>query len=168
MDAETDEPVFGPAMAALTPKQRQFVLAMAADPFGNATKWAQAAGYSATSYGSLRVRAHVLMHDPKVEAAVLEVGRSMLNGVGPILAAHVMLRAAADPKNRYHLRAAEMLANRVGMHEVQELQVKRTTESAEEKVAKIKLLAAILGVDPASLLGTNQGAMKLIEHEAKE
>lgn len=161
-DETLSEPEWGPAMSALTEKQRRFVLAMAADPFGNATDWARAAGYSDVKEGA-KVRGHGCMHSPKVEAAVLEFSRSMLGTVGPILATQVMLRAAANPKGKNRLRAAEMIANRVGLHEVQEVHVRRTDETLEAKVVRLKQLAAALGVDPAALIGVNAGSPKLIE-----
>lgn len=145
---------FGPAMAALKPLQQRFVLAMASDPFGNGAKWARMAGYSDVKE-RCKVTAHRLLHSPAIEAAVLEVGQSMLTTVGPILAAHVILRAAADSKNKKQLRAAEMLANRVGLHEVQEVHVTKTDRTGAAMVARIKALAAKHGLDAERLLGGN-------------
>ena len=152
----SDDPLeqFGPAMAALTEKQRLFVLAMAADPLGNATKWAKAAGYADID-ANPRVKGHLNLHNPKVEAAILEVSRSMLATVGPALATAGMIRLARNPKHPAHARAVEMLANRVGLHEVQEIHVKRSDETAEAKVARIRQMAEMLGIDPAQLLGVN-------------
>lgn len=150
-------------MMALTEMQRKFVLAMASDPFGGAKKWAIAAGYSNVKDGA-KVRGHELVHSPKIEAAVLEVGRSMISTVGPVLAAHAMLRVAANPKAKNHLRAVEMLANRVGLHEVQEINVRRTDLTGDALIERLRLLAGALGIDPASLVGANTGP-KLIEHE---
>jgi hypothetical protein len=170
MDEVEDLSGYGPAMLALGPKPRRFVLAMAADPFGSAASWARAAGYSDTG-GAAKVRAHHLLRNPRVEAAVFEVGRSQLFGVGPILASAVLLRTAANPKHPQHLRAAEMIANRVGLHEKTEhhVSVSHTDRTGVVMLERIKELAGVLGVDAAKLLGPNAapGAV-VIEHEPRD
>lgn len=109
-------------MLALTEKQQRFVLAMAADPFGNQTKWARAAGYR-NSEGGMRVKGHNLFHDPKIQAAVQEFGSSALKTLGPMIAAAGMLRIARNPKHKQHFKALEAIANRTGMHETTEHKV---------------------------------------------
>lgn len=154
---------YGPAMAALTEMQRKFVIAMVNDPFASATKWALAAGYSDHKDGA-KVRAHEVIHNPKVEAAALEVGRLMLTTAGPVVAAAALLRAARNPKHPHHIKAAELIMNRVGLHEVKELRVEHREEPVEVKAEKIKALCRMLRVDPATLLGA-EPEMKVIEHE---
>jgi hypothetical protein len=169
--AETERNVdlYGPAMRALTPLQRRFVLAMASDPFGNSARWARAAGYSNVKEGA-KVRGHFLIHDARIEAAAFEVARARLDCEGPLLATAGLLRIARDRNHPKHARAVEMLANRVGLHEVQEVHVRRTDATGEGIVARIKALAADLGVDPAQLLGVNAAAPapKLIELDPVE
>ena len=94
----SDEPEFGPAMSALTEKQRRFVLAMLADPFSNGAAWAKTAGYSVASNGH-RVAACRMLRDPRIERAVFEVACSHLNSAGPALAVQNLLRIARDPKH---------------------------------------------------------------------
>lgn len=165
MSMSDDLTNFGPAMAALTEKQRRFVLAMASDPFGNAKRWAIAAGYSDVKDGA-KVRGHFLVHDPRIEAAVMEVARGTINAVGPILAVSVMLRAAANKKHPKHLRAAEMIANRVGLHETTEhvVNVNHSDRTGAALAKRIQEFAGMLGLDPAALLGVN-AAPKQIEHQ---
>lgn len=151
-------------MAALSEKQRKFVLAMLADPYGNPTKWARAAGY-ADCGANARVKGHLNIHSPAVEAAVLEVSRSMMATVGPVLAAAGLIRMAGNPKHRNHARAVEMLANRVGLHEVQEVHVRKTDQTGDALMARIKALADKHGMDADRLLGVNNP--KLIEHEKR-
>ena len=152
---------FGPAMARLTAKQRRFVQAMMADPFGTGAGWARRAGYSDKSEAA-KVKAHYLLHSSSIEAAVLEVGRDMLTARGPIVAVAAMLKAAADPEHPKQLQAAEMILNRVGLHETQEIRVTRTDQTGAAMVERIRALAAALGVDPAQLLGANvQGVQAL-------
>jgi hypothetical protein len=148
----------GPAMRALTQMQRKFVLAMAADPFGNAARWARAAGYSDKSEAA-KVQGHHLVHDPRIEAAAMEVARGTFQALGPLLATSVMLRAARNPKHPKQLRAAEMIANRVGLHEMTEhvVSVNHSDRTGEAMVERIKQLSQALGVDPAKLLGVNAG-----------
>lgn len=155
-------------MMALNERQRLFVLAMAANPFGNPTKWARAAGYSDHKEGA-KVRAFHLMHSPKVEAAVMEFAAGQLNTLGPILATFGMLRIARNPKHPKHLRAIEMVANRVGFHEKTEhkVTVDHRDQTGTAVIERIKAAAAKLGVDPAVLLGAN-APMKLIEERVHE
>lgn len=157
---------YGPKMAALTEKQRGYVLAMLASPFGNPTQWARTAGYSDVKDGA-KVRAHHLAHDPRIAEAADEVARQHLGTMGPILGLAVAMRIAKNPKHPKQLRAAEMLLNRVGLHERTEHLV--TVEhgmNAEGVVARIKAAAAALGVDPATLLGGNTPEpLKVIEGE---
>jgi phage terminase small subunit len=145
----------GPAMQALTERQRNFVLAMAADPFGSQTDWAKSAGYQ-NSEGGFRVQACVVMAHPKVKAAVLEVAKQLLHTVGPIVATNALLRAAADPTDRNHIKAAELIANRAGLHEVQEIHVHKTDDTFEAKLGRMKQLAEFLGIDPQQIAGANK------------
>lgn len=159
-----DAPQWGPAMRALSEQQRQFVLAMLSEPFKPAVHWARVAGYSDTA-GGAKVRAHHLIYNPKVEAAVAEVSRSTMNLVGPVLATQGLIRIARNPKHKRHHWALEKLANRVGFHETTEhkVTVAHSMDPAET-VKRIQAAAAALGVDPATLLGAN-APMKLIEGE---
>lgn len=162
---------YGPAMQALTEKQRRYVQAMLANPFGNPRRWALAAGYSDASEAA-KVSGHRLSHDPKIEAAADELARQYLGTMGPVLGIAVAMRIARNPKHPKQLRAAEMLLNRVGLHETTEhrVTVKHTDQTGEGVMARIKQAAALLGVDPSVLLGENvAGApMKVIEHQERE
>src|SRR5438045_651247 len=133
---------YGPAMRALTDRQRKFVLAMAADPFGSAAAWARAAEFSDKSQAA-KVTGHRLKHDEKVQKAITELARTHLQTFGPMLATAGLLRIASDPKHKNHLRALEMLANRVGLHETTEhhVTVERTDRTGAAMVERIKELA---------------------------
>jgi phage terminase small subunit len=140
---------------------------MTNDPFGDAAKWARAAGYSDHKEGA-KVRGFEALHNPKVEAAALELGRQMLSTAGPVVAAAALLRAARNPNHPQHIKAAELIANRVGLHEVRELRVQKVEEPVEVKAEKIKALARMLRIDPATLLGGEpEPEMKLIEGKAE-
>ncbi len=160
----TDVPeTWGPAMRALTEQQRRFVIAMMSEPFKPAAHWARVAGYSDVKDGA-KVRAHHLVHDPKVEAAVAEVSRSTMNIIGPVLATQGLIRIARNTRHPKHHWALERLANRTGFHETTEHRVTVDHQTGTDIMQRIRDAAALLGVDPAQLLGANTPPpMKVIE-----
>jgi phage terminase small subunit len=160
----TEEISLGPAMLALTEKRRKFVLAMASDPFGSQTSWAKLAGYSDRS-GGAKVRAWETYHDPQVQAAIQEVARQLLGSRGPLLATEGLLRIAGDRKHPQHVKALEMILNRTGMGEKQEIEVTHVDLRGDALVERLKALAARLGLDAEKLLGADT---KTIEHRADE
>src|SRR5262245_53850422 len=78
-----DEADLGPAMRKLTEKQRRFVLELRDGPagYGSEVRAARAAGYgTATSTDlALRVEAHRVLHNEKVQAALVEVGHKLIS-----------------------------------------------------------------------------------------
>jgi phage terminase small subunit len=72
----------GPAMLALTPKQRRFVLELRHGPagYGSEVRAARAAGYGTRSSSdlSMRVLAHQSLHNPRVQDALREVGGKII------------------------------------------------------------------------------------------
>lgn len=159
-----EEIPLGPAMTALTPLQRRFVLAMIADPLATPTEWARAAGYDPK--GSDRVAGHDLSRSPKIEAAANELARAHLHTFGPVLGIGVMMMIARNKDHKDQLKAAAALANRSGFHETTEhtVRVEHTDRTGTAMAARIKVLADALGIDPAQLLGVNAAPeMKLIE-----
>ena len=150
---------FGSAMRALNERQRKYVLVRVAQGTKNAAAAAELAGYSAVSYGSIKVQAHALEHNPKIQAAITEEAlRQARHNLGSMLVraservGEVMENpqvAAGDT-----LKAAAMIFDRMGLHAVSEQ--KRTVEhigDSPEVVEKIKRLAAQLGMDAGKLLG---------------
>lgn len=156
-------------MSALTERQRKYVLAMACNPFGTPSDWAEAAGYSQHGAGS-RVAGHYNKHNPRIEAAVSEVAQSLLYTEGPMLAAAGLLQIARNPNHPKHLRALETLANRVGLHETSEhtVKVQHTDVTGTALMGRIKALAEKLGMDQTKLIGGNAVAAPVIEAEFKE
>jgi hypothetical protein len=73
---------FGPAMQALNPRQQRFVLELQAGPvgYGSEVRAARAAGYfSPTSTkNSRQVITNSVLHNPKVQAALAEVGSKII------------------------------------------------------------------------------------------
>lgn len=145
----------GPAMRALNERQRQFVFALLEQGTTNYTRAAAVAGYGNTDE-SRKVIAHRLAHDPKILAAMQEEGKSRITA-GVVMAASELVRIAEDSNTptREKLRALEMIMNRGGLHAMTESRqtiVHETDEGAA--VARIRDLAATLGLDPKKLLGS--------------
>lgn len=155
-------PEYGPAFQSLNERQRKFVLAMASDPYGSQADWARAAGYSDVS-DAAKVRGCLLMQDSRVEAAAFEIARATLGTMGPLIATQVLLRAAANPKHPQQVKAAELIANRVGLQERQEIHVKHTDLTGEALMARLTAVAERLGLDAQKLIGSN-----VIDAEATE
>ena len=152
-DFHVTEEDLGPAMRACNERQRLFVLAM--KYFGGSQKkCAIAAGYAEESAS---VTGHHLAHHPKVQGAMLEVGKELL-GTGTILTAKLLIDVIsgdeqAEVKDR--LKAAEMLMNRTGMHAMSEHKsvVVHRSESVDEQIKRLTDMAGKLGIDPQKLLG---------------
>lgn len=151
----TDDAKLGPAMRVLNPRQRAFVVALL--DLGcqtNHTRAAMIAGYEGNG-NSLKVTAHRLAHDDRVQAAIIEEARKRLT-TGTIAAVSylvdVITSKAALDKDR--LKAAQMLLDRGGIHAITEHNVKvEHTDNRSEKLAKLVVLAKAQGVDPRALLG---------------
>jgi uncharacterized protein with GYD domain len=107
----------GPAMQALTPKARRFVLELASGPdgYGSLVRAARAAGYGTASSteNAMKVLAHQALHNPKVQEALREVGGKLIR-TEAFLGIHVLVAIARDPKHKDRLRAAVELMNRGG------------------------------------------------------
>lgn len=167
-----DEPDdLGPAMRALTEKQRLFVAALRGQRRQNFTAAAKAAGYGVGSYGALRVRAHMLARNEAVVAAIREEAQRNLDA-SPLLATSVLIQIVGNPKETTKERraAAVALLDRSGHGVSQNINVNKTVtdRTGTAMLARIEALAKRLGLDPAALLGVNAPAaapMKLIEGE---
>jgi len=151
---------FGPAMRRLTTElQRKYVLIRVMQSKANLTKAAELAGYSAESQGSLRVTAHRLEHDPKIQEAIQEEAlRQARHNLGSALvrASERVIEVMDNPqtKGADALKAAGMIFDRMGLHSVSE--VKKTVEhivDSPETIARVRRLANTLGLDAEKLLG---------------
>ena len=157
---------FGPAMSALTEKQRLFVLYLLESGSDNHTRAAAFAGYASESENSLRVTAHRLAHDAKVQAAMHEEAQRRMRA-SAIMASSRLIEIANNPMHKDQLRAIGMLLNRVGLHEASEHKVTvEHTMSDSEMRARIVTLCNEMGIDPAKMLGHD--APKAIEADYVE
>jgi phage terminase small subunit len=157
----------GPAMRGLTERQRNFVMAALADPEGNPTDWARLSGYTDNGKTGIRVLAHRLMRDPRIEAAIVEIARSHFTTGGAALAANNLLRIARNEKHPKHYDATIAIMNRVGMHEKSEhtLKVQRDNSADMEQLAV--RLAAELGVNSEALIGGNKPMIDVTPTQVK-
>ncbi|MCW2219509.1 phage terminase small subunit [Bradyrhizobium japonicum] len=112
----TDEVKHGPAMVALSEKQRAFVHALFLAPktHGSRTFAARAAGYgtATSSRQSLSQMGHQLCADPKIQAAIAEVSTSYLTTLGPP-AVRALRKLLDDPRHKDHGRAIGIVIDRV-------------------------------------------------------
>lgn len=148
-----DEGKWGAAMLALpTDRQRQFVMALVEYGDINFTQAAIRAGFSPASAS---VTGHRLAHDEGIQAAIREEAHRRLGSAG-IAASSFLLSALSDPlvQTKDKLKAAEMIFNRIGLPAQSEHKVTvEHTMSDDEKLERIKELAAKHGVSVQSLLG---------------
>lgn len=149
-----DDHEFGPAMAALTEKQRGFVMAMIEFPGITFADAARRAGYSDTADGA-KVRGHYCAHNPAVQAAIREEAGKRLNSAS-LTAANVLMTLltdeAVEPKDR--IKAAGMLLDRSGFGAAQTINVNKTTTDRTGKaiMERIAALAQKHGLDTKALL----------------
>lgn len=173
IEAPEDIAELGPAMEALTPMRRAFVRAvvnLGRNGIENASEAARLAGYSGVGNGGIRVRAHELMHDARVQAALLEEAKRQINAAAAVVATPIAVEIAMDETvpARDRLRACEMLFNRGGMPAQTEHKVTVEHRQPRQMVELAARLAAELGVDPARLIGVNRAAAPVLEREFVE
>jgi hypothetical protein len=147
----------GPCMLALTPKQRAFVMELRAGPagYGSEVRAARAARYGTptSSDGSMKVMAHNVLHNPKVQEALREVGVRIIRAE----AFQSIKNTAAIANDREHrdcLKANLALLDRGGfavesVHHVTVAHSRETVVIATDEVLRrIAELAAKAGLDP--------------------
>lgn len=161
----SDNPEFGPAMLALTPMMRGFVLALL-DQRGRRSNTAAArkAGYLNTE-GGMRVTGHRLSHDARVIAALHEEAGKRLETAAHIAASVVVdVMTNKDALNKDRLKAAGMLLDRTGFGASQTINVNKTVtrkmdvSAAAQKIAEFRQrfpeqFAKLLGGGPPVLDG---------------
>jgi phage terminase small subunit len=157
---EIDESSLGPCMKALTEKQRRFVLELQIGPsgYGSAVRAVRAAGYGTpTSTGNaMKVAAHRTLHNPKVQAALREVGGKQIR-IEAFQLIQAIAAIARNPKHRDALKAALALLDRGGFapettHHVQvDHSHRHSVEATPAVLARIAALAEAAGLNPKAL-----------------
>ncbi len=147
----------GPAMRECSKRQRVFVvLLLDQGSKQDRTRAAEMAGYQGSTRNSLKVTAHWLAHNPKVQAAVLEEARKRMT-LGTGAAAALLLETIADEKahRKDRLRAAADLLDRSGIPAMSEHKVSvERTLSRDEKLLRVVELSRLLGRNPSEFLGS--------------
>jgi hypothetical protein len=141
---------FGPAMSALSPMRRAFVVAFNNAGGKNATEAGRAAGYKNTEH--LRSTVHDLLHDANVQAAIIEDARARL--AGDLHATlDIIDEIARNPQHKDRLAAAKVKLHHAGMVEVTKSEVAVThTITLDQKIERYKALLAQTGSTPDPLL----------------
>ena len=158
----------GPCMAALTEKQRKFVWAMLDSGGVNYTECAVAAGYDAAERQTMRVIAHELAHDERIQAAIQEEARKRM-GAGALMAAGHLVLIANSPGHKDQLSAIKEILNRSGLHAVTEQRISVTHKADHgDQVKEIIRLAQENGLDPQKVLGSYGIVIDADFNEVKE
>lgn len=135
---------YGPAMAALSDRQRAFVMAMIELPGCTQAHAARVAGYSDVAEGA-KVRGHYCAHNPAVQEAIREEAGKRLNA-SSLMAAGVLLKLLGDDKvdAKDRIRAAGMLLDRSGFGAAQTINVNKTVtrrldvSAAAQRIAEFR------------------------------
>jgi phage terminase small subunit len=160
-----DLPEYGPAMQALSPMMRAFVLALL-DQRGrrNNTAAARRAGYAGGSPVALRVTGHRLAHDARVIAALHEeAGKRMETAAHIAAGAVIAVMTKKDAKDKDVLKAAGMILDRTGYGAAQTINVNKTVtrkmdmSAAAAKIAEFRQkfpehFARIVGGDAPAVI----------------
>ena len=155
----------GPAMRAL-PSDRWRAAAVArfmVQPGvgGGNTAACRIAGFGSTTKGSMKVTAFNVFHDPRMLAAMRELGEQFLRG-GVRDAIAVVHEIMGDKKHKDRLKAAQVIINYA--HPVQTAHHVTVEHVDDRRMMEFALkLAAEMGVEAGKLVGRIDG--KLIEHE---
>lgn len=151
--SSADRGKLGPCMQALTDRQRKFVYAMLDTGQVNHTACARVAGYQGDE-DTMKVTAHRLAHDEKIQAAIQEEARKMMGAAQLVATAHLVL-IATNPAHKDQLSAIKELMNRSGLAAATEHKI--TVTHAVDRVGvlrEIEALAKDSGMDPRKLLSS--------------
>jgi phage terminase small subunit len=153
---------YGPKMAALSERQRAYIMAMLANPWGDPTKWAREAGYS-DHLEAAKVRGHYLAKDPRISAAAREHAVRYLTEDGVRMACAVLVVELGNPDAKIRVQAANSILDRGGVTASHTLKVEHSHSAADmEKIAL--RLAGELGIEPMKLIGGNKVAKNITEN----
>jgi phage terminase small subunit len=144
---------YGPKMAALSERQRAYVMAMLTNPWKTPTEWAREAGYS-DHLEAAKVRAHYLSKDPKIMAAAREHAVRYLNEDGVRMACAILVVELGNPDAKIRVQAANSILDRGGVTASHTLKVEHSHSAGDmERIAM--RLAGELGIAPMKLIGGN-------------
>jgi phage terminase small subunit len=160
MDAGT----WGPAMQAITERQRAYVMALYEAPrsHGSGIFAARRAGYSNSSNAVLSSIAWSLNNDPKIQAAIAETSKQFLTTLGPT-AVRAMKKILDTPGHKELGRIIGLVMDRVSpVQSTLSVEVKGEVKlSAGETAAVMERIEQL-----ASKFMVALPAPKVIDHEA--
>ena len=165
--AEIDD--YGPAMLALSPMMRRYVVMWCEHPNFGPKALAKAAGYQGDD-NCLAVTGHRVSHDKKVLAAMDEEASKRLR-YGGVIGVAAVVKIALNEAHKDHLKAALALMDRTGRHAMSEHKVvvdDKRPETKAELIAAIKRVAGEAGLDDGAvqkLIGVDAGNVVDAEFE---
>lgn len=149
----------GPAMRALTERQRAFVVAFFHT--GKRETAAHIAGYAGEINSNLLgVSAYNVWHQPKVQAAIKEFGEQcVLAGLVPMAFA-ALENALRLGDKKEQLKAAQMVMDRTGFHAKSEQIIRQPDKTRVDQIKEIMRLCHEQGLDARKLIG---GAVDFVD-----
>lgn len=145
----------GPAMSALEPRQRAFVVAMYHNG-GQREAAYLAAGYSGGTPGTSTCRAGAfqLYHRPNVQAAMVEYARARASALLP-MASQAIEEMLGDVGHKDRAKLAMHIQALAGIQAVHEQRVMvHHSDDRTEKLERLVRLARAQGMDPRKLIGS--------------
>ncbi len=157
---------FGPEMNKL-PIEKQIFVCMLFEHSGRSlTKAARAAGITSETYGGLRVKAHRLLREPQIKAALLEESKRRKVYLQPRVDA-ALARIVDNSQHPDHFKALKLISEQNGLagvvQKVLDVNV-NVTVTDEQKIERIRQFAIARGIDPATLLGFDPGKVEDAEY----
>ncbi len=141
----------GPAMSALNERQRAFVVAMFdLGPKGTYAEAARQAGYPDNDTGYIRLAAHRMAHNEKVQAALREEAGRRATGLLP-LANAMMHNIMSDPAHPDHLKALKHMQAIGGLQPVAKIEVVHKNDAASLKADLLAAIDLLKSVSPATI-----------------
>jgi hypothetical protein len=164
-DLIEEEGDLGPSMKALTPKMRGFVRALRVVGAGKWMAAAKMAGYEGDQT-VLAVTGHRLSQNPKITAALVEIGGYTMMSMVPeaIAAIQNVMEMPAQPEGALKLKAATTVLDRCGLGLKTEHTVNVNTKS-ESKTQLIVDIRAQIEKNPAFASLVDPRLMKLINYQ---
>ncbi len=136
----------GPRLSVCSEQERRFVLAFVENGDGDATRAARDAGYVDNDNGAIRVRAHVLMHRPRVLDALEEVSKKLFRAQ-LVTAVRANQRLLENQKHPDHARTVQATLSRLGLAEKVGIDVnvsgEVTVNHSDQAVADLKVLVGL-------------------------
>lgn len=159
----------GPAMMALNERQRAFVVAMF-DLGANATyaDAARRAGYADNGKGAIRVQAHNLAHNDKVQAALREEAERMAGTLLPI--AHKMMAdLVKNPASPDHFKAIKHAQALAGVSPTVKHEVVHKHDAASLRADLAAAMDLLRSVAPGTMIDvTPSDNHSQLEHQPEE